>query len=76
MGKFKNMDNVWHFTMEVAEVKNKIEKKEKKIAVDKIFDKSGGKVVAVAKKEKKKAKQNMSMGYYNCRQKSYTDDMK
>ena len=76
MGKFKNMDKVQHFVMEVKEVKNKVEKKEKQLAVDTIFDKSGGKTVAVAKKEKKKAKQNMEMAYYNCRQKSYTDDMK
>jgi len=76
MGKFKNMDRVQHFTMEINEVKNKIEKKEKQLDMDTIFDKSGGKKVAVAKKIKKKSKQNMEMSYYNNRQSSYMKDMK
>tara|TARA_R110001592_G_scaffold176803_6_gene416879 strand:- start:1640 stop:1873 length:234 start_codon:yes stop_codon:yes gene_type:complete len=77
MGKFKNMDKVQHFVMEVKEVKKKVEKKEKQLDMDTIFDKSGDKTVMVAKKIKKKNKQNMvAMGYYNNRQKSYTDDMK
>ena len=76
MGKFKNMDKVQHFVMEIGEVKNKIEKKEKNIDVDKIFDKSGGKTVQIAKKIKKKSKQNMEMSYYNNRQSSYMKDMK
>ena len=51
MGKIK-MEKVQHFTMELPQVHNKVEKKEKQIDVDTIFDKSGDKVVATAKKKK------------------------
>lgn len=61
-----------HPVMEIKQVKNKVEKKEKKVEVEKIFDKSGGKTVAIAKKVKKKNEQDMDMSFYNLRQKSYT----
>ena len=60
-----------HPIMEIKQVKNKVEKKEKKIEVEKIFDKSGGKKVAVAKKVKKKDNNDMDLSFYNLRQKSY-----
>ncbi len=56
MGNFKNMDKVKHFTMEIPQVKNKMDKMERKLDVDTIFDKSGGKEVAIGKKSKKKIK--------------------
>ncbi len=53
MAKIK-MEMVKHFTMELPQVSKKIEKKEKQIDMDTIFDKSGDKVVKVAKKKQKK----------------------
>ena len=46
-----------HPVMEIKQVKNKVEKKEKKVEVETIFDKSGGKTVQVGKKIKKKNQQ-------------------
>lgn len=74
MGKIK-MEKVQHFTMELPQVHNKVEKKEKQIDVDTIFDKSGDKVVATAKKKKNKSKQTMDLSFYNNRQKTYSKDM-
>ncbi len=74
MAKIK-MEKVKHFTMELPQVSKKIEKKEKQIDMDTIFDKSGDKVVKVAKKKTKKAKQDMSLSFYNARMKSYSKDM-
>mgnify|MGYP003670122110 CR=1 FL=1 len=68
------MEKVQHFTMELPQVHKKIEKKEKQIDVDTIFDKSGDKVVKVAKKIKSKAKQNLDLSFYNARQKTYSKD--
>tara|TARA_R110002020_G_scaffold77945_2_gene196435 strand:- start:493 stop:720 length:228 start_codon:yes stop_codon:yes gene_type:complete len=74
MGKIK-MEKVKHFTMELPQVSKKIEKKEKQLDMDTIFDKSGDKVVKVAKKKKTKSKQDMDLSFYNARQKSYSKDM-
>jgi len=45
------MEKVKHFTMELPQVSKKVEKKEKQLDMDTIFDKSGDKVVKVAKKK-------------------------
>jgi len=63
-----------HYVMSIKQVKNKVEKKEKKVEVEGIFDKSGGKTVQVGKKVKKKNQQDMDMSFYNLRQKSYSKD--
>ena len=71
MGNFKNMEKVKHFTMEIPQVKNKIDKIEKPIDVNGIFDKSGGKEVQVGKKSKKKDNNQMQMSFYNYKSKKY-----
>ncbi len=71
MGNFKNMDKVKHFTMEIPQVKNKMDKMERKLDVDTIFDKSGGKEVAIGKKSKKKDNNQMQMSFYNYKSKKY-----
>ena len=76
MGKYKNMDKVVHFTMEIPQVKNKVEKTEKPIEVDSIFDKSGGKKVQMAKKSKKKNMNKLQMSFYNFKSKKYKVDNK
>ena len=68
---WNNMDKVKHFTMEIPQVKNKIDKMERKLDVDTIFDKSGGKEVAIGKKSKKKDNNQMQMSFYNYKSKKY-----
>jgi len=63
-----------HPVMSIKQVKNKVEKKEKKVEVETIFDKSGNKKVAVGKKVKKKNNNDMDLSFYNLRQKSYSKD--
>ena len=65
---WNNMDKVKHFTMEIPQVKNKMERK---LDVDTIFDKSGGKEVAIGKKSKKKDNNQMQMSFYNYKSKKY-----
>ena len=71
MVKFKNMDKVQHFVMEIPQVKKKVEKEEKPIEVDNIFDKSGGDKVKMGKKSKKKDQNKMQMSFYNYKSKKY-----
>lgn len=71
MGNFKNMSKVKHFTMEIPQVKNKMDKIESKLDIDTIFDKSGGKEVAIGKKSKKKDTNKMQMSFYNYKSKKY-----
>jgi hypothetical protein len=68
---WNNMDKVKHFTMEIPQVKNKMDKMERKLDVDTIFDKSGGKEVAIGKKSKKKDNNQMQMSFYNYKSKKY-----
>ena len=68
---WNNMDKVKHFTMEIPQVKNKMDKMERKLDVDTIFDKSGGKEVAIGKNSKKKDNNQMQMSFYNYKSKKY-----
>ena len=66
-----DMESSKHFVMEIKQVHNIVEKKQKPFNADKIFDKSGGDKIAIGKREKKKDNNNMQMSFYNMRSKSY-----
>ena len=71
MVKLKDMDKCSHFVMEIKQVHNLVEKKQKPFDAEKMFDKSGGDKIKVGKREKKKDGNNMDMSFYNMRSKSY-----
>ena len=71
-----DIDSCKNFVMELKQVNDIVEKKQKPFNADKIFDKSGGDKIKVGKKEKKKDPNNMSMSFYNMRSKSYQNGNK
>ena len=71
MVKLKDMEKSKHFVMEIKQVHNLVEKKQKPFDAEKMFDKSGGDKIKVGKREKKKDGNNMDMSFYNMRSKSY-----
>ena len=71
MVKLKDMEKSKHFVMEIKQVHNLVEKKQKPFDAEKMFDKSGGDKIKVGKREKKKDGNNMNMSFYNMRSKSY-----
>ncbi len=66
-----------HFVMNLKQVKNKIEKKEKAVDANTLFDykfKEGSKV-RFGKKQKKKDPNTMQLSFYNLRSKKYQKEM-